>query len=994
MATENIIFKVLFDTTDATKQVASLDGVMENATKQVDEFTKNVKGGAEGLSNLAKAKKTFNDISIAESTNEIKELSSELSNATAKEKDFGKAGKETVDAYKKGKIDQVQATKQLGDAIDKGVVATQKMAVETEKMAGKMKSYKAQIAELKAILPTLSGEEYVQAQAKLANLTDAMGDQQAQIKLLASDTRALDTTMQGLQLGVGVFAGLQGASALFGEQSADVEKALLKVNGAMAVLQSLQAIQNTLDAESGFVNSVKLYWKQLFVKETIKEAVVTEVSVAAQETDIAVKGQSAIASRAAAAGQAIYSFAVGASTGALRIFKLALAATGIGVAILALGLLVANFDKIKKAIMENSEGFQTFKKVLLFITPPIYLIITAFEAIMRNIDLIKSSLAGFVEAATKTFGNVGAAISKITKGDFSGFYNDVKNLGAGVSDAYTEGFVNQEKKNASERKSTRISFLNSLRDEEIKLLQSQGKETAKLEAMSLSSKLNAQLALLSDADRKELQMVRDKKKVASTLNDAELKLLIAGTEKYKEILDIELDMEVQHNQNKKAADDKAAEAAEEASKKKQEKDKKAKEDAAKLLEDAKKAEEQARKDQESATEALLKKIAQQSISLIANDNERAIAQIEYNNFIAQEEIKNSLASNYAKNLALIEQEKTYQQELSDLREKGFVDKKIEVTPLTADDLIDKDFEKKLNDITSSISASIQQIGDEDLKKVFEGLTDSIAAIFDKNETDPKKKALAALKGIQAVTEGVTGLLDKAIDKNIANFDKLIDAQKTAIDRAKELAEKGNAQLLEAEMKKMDKLQQLRKEEGRKKKALAIANAIVNTAVAVTQSLGAGPIIGIILAALAAAMGAVQIGIIASQTFAKGGFTGDGTGRRDETGHIPVGIVHDNEFVMDKEYTSKNRNELEYIHKNRIPLADIIKNNQMPVMSFNNILGGLQVNSSGQLEERMRAVESAILDLPNRMPQTSMNVDSRGLSIRVTELASKEKNWKR
>jgi hypothetical protein len=994
MATENIIFKVLFDTTDATKQVASLDGVMENATKQVDEFTKNVKGGAEGLSNLAKAKKTFNDISIAESTNEIKELSSELSNATAKEKDFGKAGKETVDAYKKGKIDQVQATKQLGDAIDKGVVATQKMAVETEKMAGKMKSYKAQIAELKAILPTLSGEEYVQAQAKLANLTDAMGDQQAQIKLLASDTRALDTTMQGLQLGVGVFAGLQGASALFGEQSADVEKALLKVNGAMAVLQSLQAIQNTLDAESGFVNSVKLYWKQLFVKETIKEAVVTEVSVAAQETDIAVKGQSAIASRAAAAGQAIYSFAVGASTGALRIFKLALAATGIGVAILALGLLVANFDKIKKAIMENSEGFQTFKKVLLFITPPIYLIITAFEAIMRNIDLIKSSLAGFVEAATKTFGNVGAAISKITKGDFSGFYNDVKNLGAGVSDAYTEGFVNQEKKNASERKSTRISFLNSLRDEEIKLLQSQGKETAKLEAMSLSSKLNAQLALLSDADRKELQMVRDKKKVASTLNDAELKLLIAGTEKYKEILDIELDMEVQHNQNKKAADDKAAEAAEEASKKKQEKDKKAKEDAAKLLEDAKKAEEQARKDQESATEALLKKIAQQSISLIANDNERAIAQIEYNNFIAQEEIKNSLASNYAKNLALIEQEKTYQQELSDLREKGFVDKKIEVTPLTADDLIDKDFEKKLNDITSSISESIQQIGDEDLKKVFQGLTDSIAAIFDENETDPKKKALAALKGIQAVTEGVTGLLDKAIDKNIANFDKLIDAQKTAIDRAKELAEKGNAQLLEAEMKKMDKLQQLRKEEGRKKKALAITNAIVNTAVAVTQSLGAGPIIGIILAALAAAMGAVQIGIIASQTFAKGGFTGDGTGRRDETGHIPVGIVHDNEFVMDKEYTSKNRNELEYIHKNRIPLADIIKNNQMPVMSFNNILGGLQVNSSGQLEERMRAVESAILDLPNRMPQTSMNVDSRGLSIRVTELASKEKNWKR
>ena len=995
MATENIIFKVLFDTTDATKQVASLDGVMENATKQVDEFTKNVKGGAEGLSNLAKAKKTFNDISIAESTNEIKELSSELSNATAKEKDFGKAGRETVDAYKKGKIDQVQATKQLGDAIDKGVVATQKMATETEKVGGKLKSYKAQVMELKQILPTLSGEEYVKAQAKLAHLTDAMGDQQAQIKLLASDTRALDTAMQGLQLGVGVFAGLQGAAALFGNENEDVQKALLKVNGAMAVLQSLQAIQNTLDAESGFVNSVKLYWKQLFVKETIKEAVVTEVSVAAQESDILVKEQSTIASKAAAAGQAIYSFAVGASTGALRIFKLALAATGIGVAILALGLLVANFDKIKKAIMENSEGFQTFKKVLLFITPPIYLIITAFEAIMRNIDLIKSSLAGFVEAATKTFGNVGAAISKITKGDFSGFYNDVKNLGAGVSDAYTEGFVNQEKKNASERKSTRISFLNSLRDEEIKLLQSQGKETAKLEAMSLSSKLNAQLALLSDADRKELQMVRDKKKVASTLNDAELKLLIAGTEKYKEILDIELDMEIQHNQNKKAADDKAAEAAEAASKKKAEKDKKAKEDADKLLEDAKKAQEQAMKDQESANEALLKKIAQQSIDLIENDNERALAQIEFNNTIAKEEIKNSLASNYAKDLALIEQEKIYQKELNDLRAKGFVDKKIEVTPLGPEDLIDKDFEEKLGVIKKSLAESISQISDENLKQVFTGLSDSITAIFNKNIKDPSEKARLAIAGVGEASKGVVGIVGKTIDKNIANFDKLIDAQKSAVDRAKDLAEKGNAQLLEAEEKKMVKLQELRRKESQKKKTVAIAEAIVNTAIGVTNALTTKPAyLAGIMAILAAAMGAVQIGIISSQQFAKGGFTGDGTGQRDNTGHIPVGIVHDNEFVLDKEYTSKNRNELEYIHKNRIPLADIIKNNQMPIMSFNNVLGGLQVNSSGQLEERMRAVETAILDLPNRMPQTSMNVDSRGLSIKMTEISAKEKSWKR
>jgi hypothetical protein len=276
----------------------------------------------------------------------------------------------------------------------------------------------------------------------------------------------------------------------------------------------------------------------------------------------------------------------------------------------------------------------------------------------------------------------------------------------------------------------------------------------------------------------------------------------------------------------------------------------------------------------------------------------------------------------------------------------------------------------------------------------ESVTSAKATLTDLEDKTKKAQAQAITSSLKIVSVAISAV-DAIIDRNIARIDKAIDHQKTAIERARELADKGNSQLLDAEEKKMLKLEELRRKESRKKKAAAISEAVVNTAIGVTNALTTKPAyLAAIMAILAGAMGAVQIGIISSQQFAKGGFTGDGTGQRDNTGHIPVGIVHDNEFVLDKEYTSKNRNELEYIHKNRIPLADIIKNNQMPVMSFNNILGGLQVNSSGQLEERMRAVETAILDLPNRMPQTSMNVDSRGLSIRVTELASKEKNWKR
>ena len=57
MATENIIFKVLFDTTDATKQVNSLDTVFEKADETAKEFNDTLKKGADGLKEVARAKK-------------------------------------------------------------------------------------------------------------------------------------------------------------------------------------------------------------------------------------------------------------------------------------------------------------------------------------------------------------------------------------------------------------------------------------------------------------------------------------------------------------------------------------------------------------------------------------------------------------------------------------------------------------------------------------------------------------------------------------------------------------------------------------------------------------------------------------------------------------------------------------------------------------------------------------------------------------------------
>jgi hypothetical protein len=51
-----------------------------------------------------------------------------------------------------------------------------------------------------------------------------------------------------------------------------------------------------------------------------------------------------------AAAQRVYAIAVGTSSGALKAFRIALVSTGIGAAVVAIGLLIANFDKLTAAV--------------------------------------------------------------------------------------------------------------------------------------------------------------------------------------------------------------------------------------------------------------------------------------------------------------------------------------------------------------------------------------------------------------------------------------------------------------------------------------------------------------------------------------------------------------------------------------------------------------------------------------------------------------------
>jgi len=124
----------------------------------------------------------------------------------------------------------------------------------------------------------------------------------------------------------------------------------------------------------------------------------------------------------------------------------------------------------------------------------------------------------------------------------------------------------------------------------------------------------------------------------------------------------------------------------------------------------------------------------------------------------------------------------------------------------------------------------------------------------------------------------------------------------------ELAEGNDEQIRALEEERDAAVRELQEEQFERQKRLQIAQALISGAQAIVSTLAAvpGPVdilsLGAIRAlqvGLVAATTAAQVAAIASQSFAKGGFTGPGRGRPDSSGHRPVGIAHEHEYIMPK-----------------------------------------------------------------------------------------------
>jgi hypothetical protein len=202
-------------------------------------------------------------------------------------------------------------------------------------------SLKKQLREAQQDVQALSdkfgatSQEAVNAAKRAAELKDRIGDAKSLTDAFNPDAKfkSLTASLSGV---AGGFAAAQGAIALFGVESKEVEQALLRVQSAMALSQGLQAVGESIDS-----------FKQLGAN--IKNST---IFIKANE----------MANKSAAFAMKLFGVSVETTSTSFKVLKGAIAATGLGLLVVAIGEIVAAFQNYSSAAEKAAEKQNEFNK--------------------------------------------------------------------------------------------------------------------------------------------------------------------------------------------------------------------------------------------------------------------------------------------------------------------------------------------------------------------------------------------------------------------------------------------------------------------------------------------------------------------------------------------------------------------------------------------------------------------------------------------------------
>jgi len=286
-------------------------------------------------------------------------------------------------------------------------MATEKVVVDVEVKAqpavASVKSLKAELRQVTNELQNLEegSDAFINAAKKAGALKDRIGDTKATIDAFNPEKK-----FQALAGAVGIaangFSALQGAMALMGTENEELNKTIAKTQGAIALATGLNGLLGMGDAFKNLKN---------------------------------------------VAGDA------------LKGIKAGIGATGIGLFVLAAGLILSNWDAISKAIKTSFPIFNDMGKIF---------------------DKLREVAYGAGEVIKSAILMPFRAFGKLIQGDFKGALEEIKN-GYNIVGNYKKGAEAGIKANEEAAAAERLKKLIEQREKELEVNKASGKDTYKQE---------------------------------------------------------------------------------------------------------------------------------------------------------------------------------------------------------------------------------------------------------------------------------------------------------------------------------------------------------------------------------------------------------------------------------------------------------------------------------------------------------------------------------
>jgi hypothetical protein len=273
-----------------------------------------------------------------------------------------------------------------------------------------------------------ASKEAIEAAKRAAELKDRIGDAKDLTDAFNPDAK-FKALAGAANIAAGALAGFEGAMGLVGVQSEDAQQAILKVQSALAVSQGLDVLQQIPDT---FRN--------------IKAVAVNAFG--------AIKG--------------------------------AIGATGIGLLVVALGALYANWDALKKLVGDS---------------------VPALKEGTKQFDKLKEVFFGVGNAIVQYLIAPIKAVLKLLKLDFKGAINEIKN-GYDVIGNYEKGAAKERQDQADAYAKARLEKQIKNKENEIAIAKASGNDTYNLEKDNLHRKL-----LLNKGNQEELEKIRQEERL-------------------------------------------------------------------------------------------------------------------------------------------------------------------------------------------------------------------------------------------------------------------------------------------------------------------------------------------------------------------------------------------------------------------------------------------------------------------------------------------------